>query len=197
MVESEKGETDTEFTRSMKHLLIRELLRHGLLVFEVIGSKRGVDLVIADWVDGKFKSIGISVRTCSLTLSGGSWRYTMTVPSRSQYPEDSEFIYGLVFEEEDELRPSFYVLNSIHLKKFIESKLKKRESWRGDEPYTFHITREELNKDLAKYKGFNMIDKLLGRQKPKPYVRSSEEYWKKHKQHHTKKEGALKGQDDR
>lgn len=172
-----KDEKEQEFTRSMKHLLIRALLRYQLLIFEIIGPKQGVDLIVSDWVNGELKSVGMTVRTSAITDSGGSWRYTITVPPRSQYPEDPNFLWALVFEDSDELRPSIFILTSIQLKTYIESKLKKLESWKEDEPYAFHPTRDELKKVLSQYTGFKVIDSLLGRPKPEPYTRSSEKYW--------------------
>ena len=179
MKENDKEETDQEFTRSMKHLLIRALLRYRLIVFEVIGPKKGVDLIVADWVYGEFRNMGMAVRTSAITDSGGSWRYTITVPPRRQYPEDNNFLWALVFEEWDELQPGFYILTSMQLKTYIESKLQKMESWKDEAPYAFHPTRDELEKALAPYKGFKVIDELLGRPEPEPYTRPSEEYWEK------------------
>lgn len=172
-------EVEQEFTRSMKHLLIRALLRHALLVFEVIGPKQGVDLIVADWVDGVLGSLGMVVKTSAITDSGGTWRYTLTVPGRYEYPEDNRFLWALAFERGDELRPSFYVLTSRQLKTYVESKQNSPSSWKDDEPYTFHPTRNELKEELAPFLGFKVIDDLLGRPEPEPYTRPSEAYWEK------------------
>ncbi len=172
-----RDEAELEFTRSMKHLLIRAFLRYQLMVFEVIGPKQGVDLILSNWVDGVLRSLGLVVKTTAISGSGGTWRYTLSVPGRYEYPEDNSFLWGLVFERGDELRPSFFVLTSKQFRTYIESKLNSPSSWKDDEPYTFHPTKEELAKELAPFRGFKIIDELLGRPEPKTYTRPSEAYW--------------------
>jgi len=179
---SENAE-EKELVRGMKHLLINELLRYGLRVFQPVAMKKGVDIAICDVVSEKFKCVAAQIRASSLHLKKGTkrqWEYQFNIPKRAEFIDSLEFFHLLCLEDIDELRPIYLIIPNSILRDLAEAKMDNLSSWKLDKDYGCHLSRKQLFElGWIDYKDrFELIDKALEIKTRKPKVRKSAEYWK-------------------
>ncbi|MCK5603272.1 hypothetical protein KAR91_15420 [Candidatus Pacearchaeota archaeon] len=130
--------------RGMKHLLIHQLLKYELMVFESV-SEVGIDLAVGKIISGELRCIVAQVRTSSLSKRKD---YAFNVFSRNKFVNSPKFFHFLCLEEqEDELRPTYLIIPNPELKKLIEKKIKTPASWKRKRHYPCHLSKLQLNKE--------------------------------------------------
>lgn len=151
---------EKESTRSLKQLLIHELLKANFKVFEPLGMRDGSNLIIGDFVEGDFRCVAAQVETASLGND-----YVFNIAARNDFRENARFFYFLCLENpHDEYRPYLLFIPTPQLKSLIEKRLRSPESWRTDRPYGCHLSLKQLQEDEWKnYKGrFDLIRSAAG-----------------------------------
>lgn len=103
-----------ESPRDLKHLAIHMLVSEGFLVFNNVGAKDTIDLVIALPKSGGLRTAGIRIKTSSYHENRKSWYFS---ESEAKYSiEKSRFFYIFCLDRKGEFKPTFAVISSTDLK---------------------------------------------------------------------------------
>jgi len=101
--------------RNFKHLVIHILLNMGCFVFNNVGAKDTIDLVVGIPKSGELRIAGIRIRTSSYNKKEKRWYFSEN--NAKYFIEKPHFFYVFCLEQKNRVRPRFIVISSADLKK--------------------------------------------------------------------------------
>lgn len=124
----------------MKHSAIHMLVREGFLVFNNVGAKDTIDLIIAVPTSDNLRTAGIRIKTSSYHRDRKGWYFSQ---SKAKYSiEKSHFFYIFCLDKKDEFaRAAFAVISSKDLKAMTST-------YRNGS-YVIQISENQLERALA------------------------------------------------
>lgn len=122
----------------MKHLAIHALIEMGLLVFNNVGARDTIDLIVGLPKSNELRIAGVRIRTSSYNEEEGRWAFS---DKNSKYLiEKPNFFYIFCLKQRDSFKPIFIVISSKNLRKLTTS-------LKADGNFGIEISKNQIEKE--------------------------------------------------